>query len=171
MLPHSSQSVDEGTVPQTQNASLRASRQTPDQIAKSLNLKKRIINCGYNVYSVIDRLYGTDFGAVSPEYLDGTFAEIESRHGTEITWGHNIDDAFSLVEQAGIGTAAIVGIDYGNGSSHVVVITNDNGTPTIIDAQDWGKGLGAEAITSPAVAQDRYSPSDVGIGMLPWPVR
>ena len=120
---------------------------------------------------MIDRLYGTDLDAVSPESLDGTFAEIESRHGTEITWGYNINDAFSLVQKAGVGATAIVGIDYGDGSSHVVVITNENGTPTIIEAQDWGKGLGAEAITSPAVAQERYSPSDVGIGMLPWPAR
>lgn len=135
-------------------------------IALAINPLLSVINCGFNVDSAIARIYGTNAGATSPAEQDGTFQEIGDRHGTAIEWGHSLNDAFEMVRDGGHGTTAIVGIDYGNGSSHVVVMTNHYGTPAIIEGQDWGEGQPAEAITDPEIAEARYSPSDVGIGLV-----
>ena len=49
----------------------------------------------------------------------------------------------------------------------MVVVTNHYGVPALVEGQDWGSGQPAEVITDPDVAQARYSPADVGIGVLP----
>ena len=136
-------------------------------IALGINPLGSVINCGFNVDSAIARLYAANAAATSPNNRDGTFNQIGARHGTAITWGHSLNDAFDAVRAGGTGTTAIVGIDYGNGNSHVVVMTNHYGTPVIIEGQNWGAGQPAGAITDPAVAQARYNPADVGIGVLP----
>jgi len=136
-------------------------------IAEGINPTGSTINCGNNVDAAIARLYGTDPNATSPSTRDGTFPQIAARNGTNMNWGNNLNDAFNTVRNGGPGTTAIVGIDYGNGSSHVVVMTNYNGTPTIIEGQNWGPGQPAGAITDPAVAQARYNPANVGIAVLP----
>lgn len=136
-------------------------------IALGINPLHSVINCGFNVDSAIDRLYGTNPAATSPAGQDGSFAQIAARHGTAMTWGHTLDDAFTAVRNGGPGTTAIVGIDYGTGSSHVVTMTNHYGTPVIVEGQDWGPGHPAEAITTPAAANARYAPADVGVAVLP----
>lgn len=136
-------------------------------IALGINPLASVINCGFNVDSAIARLFGINPGATSPAGTDGTFPQIGARHGTAITWGHNLTDAFNTVRAGGSGTTAIVGIDYGNGNSHVVVMTNHYGTPVIIEGQNWGAGQPAGVITDPAAAQARYAPADVGVGVLP----
>lgn len=136
-------------------------------IALGINPAGSVINCGFNVDSAIARVYGTNPNATSPAGQDGSFPQIGAGHGTNITWGHNLNDAFDAVRNGGPGTTAIVGIDYGNGSSHVVTMTNHYGTPVIIEGQNWGPGQPAQAITSPAAANARYSPANVGIGVLP----
>ncbi len=136
-------------------------------IAQAINPLLSVLNCGFNVDAAIARLYGTNPGATAPAGQDGSFTQIGTRNGTAITWGHTLNDAFDAVRGGGPGTTAIVGIDYGNGSSHVVVMTNYYGTPVIVEGQNWGPGQGAGAITDPAAAQARYSPADVGIGVLP----
>jgi uncharacterized Zn-binding protein involved in type VI secretion len=138
-------------------------------LAQAVNPSGSVLNCGFNVDSVIARLYGTAPGATSPPGTDGLFTQIAARHGTTINWGHSLNDAFDAVRNGGPGTTAIVGIDYGNGNSHVVVMTNFHGTPVILEGQNWGAGQGAGAITDPAAAAARYSPTDVGIGVLPSP--
>jgi uncharacterized Zn-binding protein involved in type VI secretion len=136
-------------------------------IALGINPLTSVINCGFNVDSAIARIYGTNSGATSPGGRDGSFPQIGARHGTVINWGNTLNDAFAAVRAGGPGTTAVVGIDYGNGSSHVVAMTNHYGTPVIIEGQNWGPGQPAEVITDPAAAQARYSPADVGIGVLP----
>jgi uncharacterized Zn-binding protein involved in type VI secretion len=136
-------------------------------IAQAINPSASVLNCGFNVDAAITRLYGRDPGATSPSGQDGTFTQIGARHGANMTWGHNLDDAFGAVRNGGPGTTAIVGIDYGNGSSHVVTMTNYYGTPIIIEGQNWGAGQGAGVISDPPAGQARYSPADVGIGVLP----
>lgn len=136
-------------------------------IALGINPTGSVINCGFNIDAAIARLYGTNAGATSPAGQDGSFTQIGNRHGTTINWGNSLDDAFTTVRNGGPGTTAIVGIDYGNGSSHVVVMTNHYGTPVIIEGQNWGAGNPAGVISDPAVAQTRYNPADVGIGVLP----
>jgi uncharacterized Zn-binding protein involved in type VI secretion len=138
-------------------------------IALGINPLGSVLNCGFNVDSAIARLYGTNPNSTSPAGQDGTFPQIGTRHGTNIAWGNTLNDAFDAVRNGGPGTTAIVGIDYGNGSSHVVVMTNHYGTPVIIEGQNWGASQPAETITDPAIASARYNPSDVGIGVLPNP--
>ncbi len=133
-----------------------------DAIAKSVNPGKGTINCGNIVDAVIARLDGTDPNAVAPTTQDGTFAQIEARHGASLAWGHTLQDAYDATRDAGPGAVAIVGIDYGNGASHVVVMTNQAGTVSLIEGQ-----LGGRAITDPAVAQAGYQPADVGYGLVP----
>jgi uncharacterized Zn-binding protein involved in type VI secretion len=136
-------------------------------IALGINPLASVINCGFNIDAAIARLYGSNASATSPGTQDGSFPAIGARHGTTITWGNSLSDAFDAVRSGGRGTTAIVGIDYGNGSSHVIVMTNHYGTPVILEGQNWGAGQPAGAITDPSVAQSRYSPQDVGIGVLP----
>ena len=129
--------------------------QTPDQIAKSINPTNSVINCGNNVDAAISRLYRTNPEAVSPASQDGSFDEIANRNGTTMNWGTSLGDAFDTVRNGGPGTTAIVGIDYGNGSSHVVVMTNDHGTPTIIEGQNWGSATVQEPLlTAPPLKAD-----------------
>jgi hypothetical protein len=136
-------------------------------LAQAINPSASVMNCGFNVDAAIARLYGTDSGATSPPGQDGTFTQIETRHCANMTWGHNLNDAFSTVRDGGPGTTAIVGIDYGNGSSHVVAMANYYGTPIIIEGQNWEPGQGAGVLSDPAAAEARYSPVDVGIAVLP----
>lgn len=138
-----------------------------ERLAQEANPTGSVINCGHNVDAVLDRLYGRNPHAVSPAGQDGSFAQIGSRNGTNIQWGNTLNDAFDVVERGGPGTTAIVGIDYGNGASHVVVVTNVHGTPTILEGQNWGAGQGAGAITDRSAAAARYPASDVGIGVVP----
>jgi uncharacterized Zn-binding protein involved in type VI secretion len=136
-------------------------------IALGINPLASVINCGFNIDAAIARLYGTNAAATASATQDGSFPAIGARHGTTITWGHTLQDAFDTVRAGGRGTTAIIGIDYGNGSSHVITMTNHYGTPVILEGQNWGAGQPAGAITDPSVAQSRYSPQDVGIGVLP----
>jgi uncharacterized Zn-binding protein involved in type VI secretion len=136
-------------------------------IAQGINPAASVLNCGFNVDAAIARLYNTNPGATAPPGQDGSFTQIGARNGTTIVWGNTLDGAFNAVRQGGPGTTAVVGIDYGNGSSHVVAMTNYYGTPVIIEGQNWGTGQGAGPITDPAAAQARYSPANVGVGILP----
>ena len=136
-------------------------------IALAINPLGSVVNCGFNVDAAIVRLFGSNHNATAPAGIDGTFPQIAARHGTAMAWGHTLNDAFDAVRNGGPGTSAIVGIDYGNGNSHVVVMTNHYGTPVIIEGQNWGAGQPAEAITDPGAAQARYTPADVGIAVLP----
>lgn len=139
-------------------------------IANAVNPEESNINCGNIVDAVIARLKGTDPDAVAPKEQDGSFDEIEQRHNTTLTWGKTFEQAFDEVNEGPEGTTAVVGIDYGNGSSHVVVMTKQDGKATIIEAQDWGAGSPREAITTPERANERYNPggtTTVGVGIVP----
>jgi uncharacterized Zn-binding protein involved in type VI secretion len=135
--------------------------------AQAVNPANSVVNCGNIIDAVIARLDGSNASATAPAGRDGSFNQIGARHGTTINWGNSLDDAFDQVRAGGHGTTAIVGIIYPSGSSHVVTMTNHYGTPVVIEGQNWGPGQPAEAITSPAAAQARYGPADVGIGVLP----
>ncbi|MBP0462390.1 PAAR domain-containing protein [Roseomonas sp. PWR1] len=142
--------------------------QSAAAIAAAVNPPNSVINCGNIVDAVIDRLDGSNPNATAPAGQDGTFDEIAARHNTTMSWGHNLNDAYNLAQQGGDGTTLIVGITYpNNGGSHVVVMTNQGGTVSIVEGQNWGPGQGAGAITDPAVAQARYGPADVGIAIVP----
>ncbi len=143
----------------------------PATLAGEVNPLGSTINCGNIIDAVIDRLTEKDPDAVAPDKQDGTFDEIEKRHGTTIQWGHGFKDAFDAVRAGGNGTIAIIGIQYGDPNfSHVVVMSNDHGNVGIVEAQDWGKDNPQEVIRDPARADQRYNSdgkTDVGIGILP----
>ncbi|WP_046246006.1 hypothetical protein [Hymenobacter terrenus] len=56
-------------------------------------------------------------------------------------------------------------------NAHVVIITNHDGVPTIIEGQTWGPQYPQGIMTSPAEAQERYgSEVDLKLGIIPNPV-
>lgn len=138
-------------------------------IAGAVNPLDGDVNCGNIIDSVIARLTGADPNATAPLDRDGTFAEIENRHNTDIAWGGTFDDAFKAVRDGGDGTIAIVGIQYGGGGSHVVVLANKGGEVAIVEGQHWDNSNPREAITTPQRANERYNSdgaSTVGYGIV-----
>ncbi len=140
-------------------------------IVDAVNPLKGTDNCGNIIDAAVARLQGTDPDATAPLARDGTWGEIETRFKSTLTWGQNMDGAFKAVQDGGPGTTAVVGIKYKSGGSHVVVMTNHNGTVGILEGQDWGPGNGQEVITDTKRANTRYgSDSDIGVAILPKPV-
>jgi hypothetical protein len=150
----------------------RAAQKAAQRIGQEVNPTNCMFNCGHNIDAALDRLYGRNPHAVAPIAQDGSFVDIGNRHGVPLQWGNTMADAFNAVDRGGPGTTAIVGIDYGvdamgrSRGSHVVVMTNVHGKPTIIEGQNWGPGQPAGAITDQAAATSRY-PGDIGIAVLP----
>ena len=141
-------------------------------VANAVNPSGSIENCGNVLDAVVARLNGTDPDATSPADQDGSFDEIEERFNTDITWGSNFQDAFNAVRDGGDGTMAVVGIDYSGDGSHVVILANQGGTVGIVEAQNWGEGQPAGAITDIDAANQRYNPdggSNIGYGIIPPP--
>lgn len=138
-------------------------------IAGAVNPLDGNVNCGNIIDSVIARLTGADPDATAPLDRDGTFDQIEDRHNTDIAWGGTFDDAYNAVRNGGDGTIAIVGIQYGGGGSHVVVLANEGGEVAIVEGQHWDNNNPREAITTPERANERYNPdgnSTVGYGIV-----
>jgi len=137
-------------------------------IADGVNPENGTINCGQIIDAVTSRLDGTDPDATVPRGRDGSFDDIADRYDTDIEWGNSFDDAFDAVRDGGDGTTAIIGIDYRNGNSHVVTMTNQDGQVGIIEGQDGGAGGQTRGVVTNADdARARYGAgSDVGIGMV-----
>ena len=140
-------------------------------IAGGINPSNSVVNCGHLVDAAVARLNGSDPNAVSPATGDGTFAEIDARHGTNTQWNQSFDKAFDAVQAGGPGTTALVGIKYNPGpNSHIVTMVNNNGQVAIIEGQDWGGNDPQEIITDPARANERYGAnSNVGYAVIPAP--
>lgn len=142
-----------------------------EAIVSAVNPANSVQNCGLIIDAVIDRLTGSDPQAVAPDQMNGSFAEIEQRHGMTMAWGHTFSDAFQAVRNGGNGTIAIVGIQYSGGTaSHVVVMANDHGSVGILEGQNWGPNDPREVITTPERANARYNAdggSNVGFGLIP----
>ncbi len=129
------------------------------------------INCGNIIDAVAARLNGSDPNATAAATQDGSFAEIEQRFGTTLSWGSDFQSAFDAVRAGGDGTMAIVGIEYTGGSgSHVVLLANNGGTVGIAEAQNWDEDNPPEVITDADRANTRYNPdggSNIGWGLVP----
>jgi uncharacterized Zn-binding protein involved in type VI secretion len=143
-----------------------------DAIVAGVNPLNGTVNCGNIIDAVVARLNGSDPNAAAPISKDGGWDAIEKRFNITMTGGHSFQDVFSAVKAGGDGTTAIVGM-YNPGPpifSHVVVMTNDNGTVGIMEAQGWGSGNPKEVITSPERANQRYNAgggTDVTYGIIP----
>ncbi len=125
------------------------------------------INCGQIIDAVAARLTGLDADATAVTAQDGSWAEIEARHNTQIAWGQTFGDAFTQMQAQPDGTNAIIGIKYKNpdgtyaSSSHVVVMTKQDGQVAILEGQSGGS-----VVTSAADAETAYgSTSEVGVGV------
>jgi uncharacterized Zn-binding protein involved in type VI secretion len=134
---------------------------TPAQIRVILdviNSSNSVVNCGHIIDFVIAMLRGQGLG-IAPAGGDGTFDQIGARHGTNIDFSSptNFNAIFADLQARGPGSMTLVGIDYNNGSSHVVVAANVNGQTGIIEGQNWGPGQDRGLITDPAVANARYN--------------
>lgn len=117
------------------------------------------INCGHIIDAVIARLDGSSpYAITATTQRDGSWEEIETRHGTTFTWGKSFQQVYAEVKAGGPGTTHIVGM-AGKKEAHVVVITNHNGTPVILE----GQGGGA-VIDSADEAAARYDPGFYGDG-------
>lgn len=139
-------------------------------IAWSVNPERGTVNCGKIIDAVVDRLDGSDPTATAPTGRNGSWSEIENRHGMTFSWGSNFQDAYDAVEAGGDGTTALVGIGYSGGGAHIVTLTNQDGHVGIIEGQDWGPGQPPEVITDPADANARYNSdggSNIGWGIIP----
>ncbi|NBB19530.1 hypothetical protein GVN20_09230 [Runella sp. CRIBMP] len=142
---------------------LDVSTLTPATIAFILgfiNNSNSVVNCGHIIDQVISMIR-TGTGGAAPAGGDGSWAEINSRLGVNIDFNNptNLNTVFNQVQAGGPGTMQVVGIDYGNGSSHVVVVANVNGQTGVMEGQNWGPGQDRGFITDPAVANARYNPS------------
>jgi hypothetical protein len=141
-----------------------------EKIIAGVNPSGSAINCGLIIDAVWKRLRGTDPNASVPGQGDGTFDEIDQRFGTKMQWGQSFDGAFQAVQAGGDGTTAVVGVQYPDGNSHVLLMTNHDGTVGITEAQPWGGADSPEVITNPARANQRYNGdghSDVGYSIIP----
>ena len=124
-----------------------------------INSSNSVVNCGQIIDSVISLLRGDGLG-VAPAGRDGTFSEINARHGTNVDFSNptNFNDIFTDLNNRGPGSMTLIGVDYNNGGSHVIVAANIDGNVGIVEGQDWGPGQGRGLITDPAVANARYNP-------------
>ena len=72
------------------------------------------INCWQIIDALAARLTGLDADATAVTAQDGSWAEIEARHNTQIAWGQTFGDAFTQMQAQPDGTNAIIGIKYKN---------------------------------------------------------
>jgi len=142
---------------------LDVSALTPATIAFLLafiNRANSVVNCGHIIDQVISMMRSGRGGA-APAGGDGSFSEINTRLGVNIDFNNptNLNTVFNQVQAGGPGTMQVVGIDYGNGASHIVVVANVNGQTGVMEGQNWGPGQDRGFITDPAVANARYNPT------------
>lgn len=132
---------------------------SPDNIVAQVNPLNGGVNCGHIIDAVIARLDGSSpYAITATTDRDGSWAEIEARHGTKFTWGKDFKQVYDEVKAGGPGTTHIVGMG-GKKEAHVVVITNHNGTPMILEGQGGGATIG-----SADDATARYDPAFYGDG-------
>ncbi len=131
--------------------------QAPENIVLQVNPLNGGVNCGHIIDAVIARLNGSSpYAITATTDRDGSWADIEKRHGTKFTWGRSFDDVYKEVKAGGPGTTQIIGMG-GSKEAHVVVITNHNGTPMILEGQGGGK-----TIDSADKAAANYDPAFYG---------
>lgn len=121
-----------------------------NHIARSVNPLKSNINCGWIIDAVFDRLTGKNVDAIAPPSRDGTWEEIGQRFQTQFL-PTTIDDAFTHVGGRD-GRRMLVGMERADGSSHVVMLANKNGTVGMIEGQGGGR-----VFTDAASANAHYS--------------
>lgn len=122
-------------------------------ILKKVNAKKGTDNCGHIIDGVVAALTGKGIKTVSTEQ-DGSFDAIDARLGskTDFTNPTSFEDIFADLKKSEPGSMRVIGVDYGDGKSHVIIAVNVKGTVGIMEGQ---QNIGF--ITDPAVANKIYN--------------
>ena len=143
------------------------------EAAQTVNPSNGQENCTHITEALVARFHGIDATAIAPDAPARGLEELEASHNTSVEFGKNFQEAFQVVRDGGEGTIAIVVILPNDGGiGHVVTMINRDGTPTIVEGQNWGPGRPAEIITSLARAERRYGneiDNMIGIGIVPPP--
>jgi hypothetical protein len=130
------------------------------------------MNSGYITEALIARLHNTNPEAVAPNMGPRLLRDIEASLRVKVEKVADFAEAFALVSSHGPGTNALLLIlAKKDVRAHVVIITNHNGVPTIIEGQSWGPTYPQGVFTSPVQAQERYGTEvDLKLGIIPSPM-
>ncbi|MES1224766.1 MAG: toxin glutamine deamidase domain-containing protein, partial [Bacteroidota bacterium] len=138
------------------------------KIAQGVNPNPSVFdkNCGYIVVAVIDRLKNENSKAIAskdqyPEGFDG----LEKMFNTKINWDQGFQEAFDAVKKGGNGTIGIIGLlNIYKNVSHVIVITNKNGTVAIIEGQNGGSLYTSADLAD--IHYNKYRNQRIGFGII-----
>jgi hypothetical protein len=96
-------------------------------------------NCAHIIDAVVARLRGTDPNATALTGYDGRWEDIEDRLNTKFHLGERLDHAYQIVAAGGNGAIGIIGMEFSDGTAHVVIIANDHGAVGIVEGQEAGQ--------------------------------
>lgn len=125
-------------------------------ILETINKVGGTENCGFIIDSALT-LFKGDATIEAPNGRDGSWADIDKRHGTNLDTSlknkpTSFKDIFADLKARGPGSTNLVGIEYSGGDAHVLVAANINGNVGLMEGQGGG-----EFITDPAVADSNYN--------------
>jgi hypothetical protein len=127
------------------------------------------MNSGYITEALMARLRHPGSEAVALNQGPRLLRDIEASLGAKSQPIANFEEAFRLIASHGPNThGLLVILSRADVSTHVVIITNYAGPPTIIEGQSWGPAYPQSAYTSPAEAEARYGTAvDLRLGIIP----
>lgn len=129
------------------------------------------MNSGYIPEAILARLHRTNPDAIAANAGPRLLRDIEAGLRVKLQKATDFADVFQQLARHEPGTNALLLIlDQQTVNAHVVLITNANGMPTIIEGQQWGPTYPQDTFTTPAEAAARYGPTvDLKLGIIPHP--
>ena len=127
------------------------------------------MNSGYITDALMARLRQPNSEAVALNQGPRLLRDIEASLQVKSQKITDFAEAFRLIDSHGPNThGLLVILSRPDVSTHVVIITNYAGPPTIIEGQSWGPTYPQTAYTSPADAEARYGTAvDLRLGIIP----
>jgi len=127
------------------------------------------MNSGYITDALMARLRQPDSEAVALNQGPRLLRDIEASLQVKSQKIANFAEAFRLIDSHGPNThGLLVILSRPDVSTHVVIITNYSGPPTIVEGQSWGPNYPQAAYTTPAEAEARYGTAvDLRLGIIP----
>jgi hypothetical protein len=127
------------------------------------------MNSGYITDAIMDRLRHPGSEAVALNQGPRLLRDIEASLGVTSQPIGDFAEAFRRIASHGPHThGLLVILSRADVSTHVVIITNYSGPPTIIEGQSWGPAYPQAAYTTPAEAEARYGTAvDLRLGIIP----
>lgn len=129
------------------------------------------MNSGYIPQAILARLNRTNPDAIAANAGPRRLRDIESDLQVKLQKVADFDEVFQQMTSSTPGTSALLLIlDRSTVNSHVVLILNASGVPTIIEGQSWGPTYPQDTFTTPIQAQARYGTAvDLKLGIIPNP--